>query len=101
MLRSRRSAFVIGLVPVLALAAQFAAAQDIAPDVLVKSISEEVVAAITRDKDAMAGNKEAVGALVESKILPHFNFARMTRIAMAANWLRPSRSESSELTETL
>lgn len=98
MLRFRRAAVAIVLVPVLALAAQLAAAQDIAPDVLVKSISEEVVAAITRDKEAMIGNKEAVSSLVEAKILPHFNFARMTQIALAVNWRRAAPEQQARLT---
>jgi len=97
MLRFSRAAIAIVLVPVLALVVQLATAQDIAPDVLVKSISEEVVVAITRGRESMVGNREAVGSLVEAKILPHFNFARMTRIAMAVHWRRAAPEQQARL----
>src|SRR6266480_745969 len=63
-----------------------AQAQQPAPDVLVKSISEEVVAILKKDKDIEAGDSKKVVDLIETKVVPHFDFIRMTRIAMARNW---------------
>ena len=57
-------------------------AQIVAPDVLAKSVTDEVLAVIRADKDIQSGNQKKVLELVEAKVLPHFNFAAMTRLAM-------------------
>ena len=74
-------------------------AGDLAPDVLVKTISEEVIEIIKRDKEIQAGNPKKIADLVETKILPHFDFTRMTRIAMARNWRLASPEQQNELTK--
>jgi len=82
---------------VLALAASASAAEELAPDALVKTISLEVIAAIRQDKDIQAGNPNKIASLVEVKILPHFDFAHTTRIAMGANWRRASPEQREQL----
>jgi phospholipid transport system substrate-binding protein len=62
-----------------------ASAQD-APDALVKKVSDDVIAAIKSDKDVQSGNNAKILALVDAKVLPHFDFTRMTRLAMGRNW---------------
>jgi phospholipid transport system substrate-binding protein len=42
-----------------------AAAQDLAPDALVKSVTEEVIAVIKKDGEIRAGNTSKTIALVE------------------------------------
>src|SRR2546429_2721630 len=69
-----------------ALLVPLAQAQQPAPDVLVKSISEEVVAILKKDKDIQAGDTKKAADLIETKVVPHFDFIRMPRIAMARNW---------------
>jgi len=59
-----------------------AAAADVAPDVLVKTVTHEVLDAVRQDKDIRNGNSKKVLDLVETKILPHFNFYRMTQLAL-------------------
>ena len=81
----------------LALFIPVAQAQQPAPDVLVKSISEEVIAVIKQDKDSQAGHSKKVEELIETKVLPHFNFTRMTRIAMARNWRLATPEQQKEL----
>src|SRR5258706_13191841 len=82
---------------VLALAAPVSAADELAPDALVKTIALEVIAAIRQDKDIQAGNPTKIAGLVEAKILPHFDFAQPTRIAMGANWRRASPEQREQL----
>ena len=74
------------LVLISALAAPLPLAQDVAPDVLLKAVTLEVIALIGKDKDIRGGNPAKVAELVETRILPHFHFARMTSIAVARNW---------------
>ena len=75
-----------------------AQAQEVAPDALVKTITEEVVAVLKQDKDIQAGDPKKVTGLIETKVLPHFNFTRMTRIAMARHWRAASPEQQKELT---
>ena len=82
----------------LALLVPVAQAQQLAPDVLVKSISQEVIEVLKQDKDIQAGNPKKIEELIEAKVLPHFNFTRMTRIAMARNWRLATPEQQKELT---
>ena len=76
-----------------------ALAQEAAPDVLVKSITMEVIGIIKQDKEIQAGNPRKIADLVEKRILPHFSFARMTQIAVAVNWRRATPEQQKALTE--
>lgn len=75
---------------VLALCLSFFAtavpAQDLAPDAQVKKITNEVIEIIQQDKDIQAGNQKKINELVDANVLPHFNFSRMTALAMGRNW---------------
>ena len=80
-----------------ALLIPLAQAQQLAPDVLVKSITEEVVTILKKDQDIQAGDAKKAADLIETKVVPHFNFIRMTRIAMARNWQLASPEQQKEL----
>lgn len=71
------------------LATPLALAQDLAPDALIKSISDDVMAAIRQGKNPR---------LVEARILPHFDFRRSTQIALGANWRRATAGQQEQLT---
>ena len=86
------------LVLIAALAAPFSAAQDVAPDVLLKAVTSEVIAIIRQDKDIQAGNPSKVADLVETRILPLFDFARMTQMAVARNWRLATPDQQEALT---
>jgi phospholipid transport system substrate-binding protein len=68
------------------------------PDALVKRIADEVLAVIRSDKDVAAGNQQKVVALAEQKVLPHFDFTRMTRLAVGRNWSKASDAQKEALT---
>jgi phospholipid transport system substrate-binding protein len=74
------------------------AAQDLAPDALVKKISNEVLDIIKQDKDIRAGNQNKINELVDAKVLPHFNFSRMTALAVGRNWPKASAEQQKALT---
>jgi phospholipid transport system substrate-binding protein len=84
------------LIVALLLVASLAFAQDLAPDALVKSISQDVISAIKGDKEIQAGRK--ISDLVETRILPHFDFTHTTRIAMGSNWRRATPEQQQQLT---
>lgn len=62
-----------------------APAADVAPDVIVKDTTNEVLTLIKQDKE-LTSNRSKLLALIDAKVLPHFDFARMTRIAVGRNW---------------
>ncbi len=76
-----------------------AAAQDLAPEALVKSVTEQVIAVVKQDPDIQAGNKRKTIALVEQKVLPHFDFTRMTALATGVHWRKATPEQQQVLVE--
>jgi phospholipid transport system substrate-binding protein len=70
----------------LAFAAPSLFAQEPAPDALLKVVTTEVTDIIKRDRQLQAVSTAKITDLVESKVLPLFDFARITQIALARNW---------------
>lgn len=58
------------------------------PDELVKRTAEDVLAVVKNDKDIQAGNQQKIFALAEEKILPNFNFDRVSRLVLGKNWTK-------------
>jgi len=56
------------------------------PDVLIRNVVQEVLAAVKQDKDIQAGNQKKTLELVDAKVLPHFDFTRMTQLAVGKHW---------------
>jgi len=83
----------------IAVFSSLATAQETAPDVLVKGITTEVIEIIKQDKEIQAGNPKKIADVVESRILPHFSFTRMTQIAVAVNWRRATPEQQKVLTD--
>ncbi len=90
--------FVLGLLAALALALP-ARAQDTPPDVLVKTVTIEVIELISKDKEIRGGNRAKLIGLINDKVLPHFNFAAMTALAMGQNWNKATPEQKKRLTD--
>lgn len=56
------------------------------PEVLVRNTTEEVLTIVRNDKDIKAGKVDRIVDLIEEKVAPHFDFARMTRLAVGRAW---------------
>jgi phospholipid transport system substrate-binding protein len=78
------------LIGLLLLAASVTAcevrAEGPAPDVLVRNTTEEVLTIVRSDKDIKAGKVDRIVDLIEEKVAPHFDFPRMTRLAVGRAW---------------
>jgi phospholipid transport system substrate-binding protein len=74
-------------------------AQEVAPDVLVKTVTMEVVDLITKDKEVKSGGRAKLIEVIEGKVLPHFNFSAMTALAMGQNWSKANPEQRKRLTE--
>jgi phospholipid transport system substrate-binding protein len=64
--------------------AQLLLPPPVRPDVLMSAVTSEVIAVLKQD--LAAGQPTDVAQLVEKKVLPLFDFQRMTRTAVARHW---------------
>jgi phospholipid transport system substrate-binding protein len=75
------------------------AATDTAPDVLARSVTDEVMTIVRTDKELQAGRTERLSQLVEIKVLPHFNFVHMTQLAVGRNWRQATPEQQKSLVD--
>jgi phospholipid transport system substrate-binding protein len=83
---------------VFAFAAGSAIAQE-APDALVKRVSQEVLGIIKADPKVQAGDQARIREVVETKLLPYFDFERITALAMGRNWRQATPEQQKQLVE--
>ncbi len=77
----------------------FAQAQGLAPDALVKKLTEEVLATVKGDKDIQSGNISKIQSLVETTVLPYVNFQKMTASAVGRNWSQATPEQQKQITD--
>ena len=58
------------------------------PDALVKRTAEDVLATVKSDADIQAGDQDKIFALAEEKIVPNFNFDKVSRLVLGKNWTK-------------
>lgn len=74
-----------------------ACAEIVAPDKLIESTVNEVIAVIKADKSIQEGDQQKTLALVDEKVLPHFDFERMTQLAVGKYWRRATPAQKQAL----
>ncbi|MDP2241292.1 MAG: ABC transporter substrate-binding protein [Burkholderiales bacterium] len=72
--------------PIIPAKVSIAPALEIAPDVLLSAATLVVTARLKEDLNLQINSPEKIAELVESTILPLFNFRHMTQLAVARNW---------------
>ncbi|MFY9329394.1 MAG: ABC transporter substrate-binding protein [Georgfuchsia sp.] len=82
----------------LLMAVSAVSAEEIAPDVLVKKVSDEVIEIVRSDADLKAGNTHKATELIEAKVLPHFDFNRMTALSVGRDWRSATPEQKKLLT---
>ncbi len=68
-----------------------------APDALINKVSNEVLDAVKADKSIQAGDTQKVMVLVDSKVMPHVNFQRMTASAVGRFWRQATPDQQKRL----
>jgi phospholipid transport system substrate-binding protein len=76
-----------------------AARADTAPDELIRQVSVEVIDTVKADKAIQAGDVARIVALVDTKVMPHVNFQRMTASAVGRNWRSATPEQQKRLQE--
>ena len=81
------------------LAAPMAYAEDEAPDAMIKRLLSDVLETIKTDKAMRGGDVARVVALVDSRIMPHVNFQRMTALVVGPVWRQTTPEQQKRLQE--
>lgn len=71
-----------------------ASASEASPDIEVKNATEEVLSVMGRKSDA-----RSLAELAETKVVPHFDFRRMTQLAAGRVWAQADARQQDRLTE--
>ena len=74
-------------------------AQEISPDALVQQVTDDVLTIVRQDKDIKSGGTGKALKLVETKVLPYFDFQRMTALAVGRNWSKATPEQKQRLSE--
>ncbi|MCB1932864.1 MAG: ABC transporter substrate-binding protein [Candidatus Accumulibacter sp.] len=74
-------------------------AQEISPDALVQQVTDDVLTIVRQDKDIQSGDTGKALKLVETKVLPYFDFQRMTALAVGRNWSKATPEQKQRLSE--
>jgi phospholipid transport system substrate-binding protein len=94
-----RSVAALGLYVAMMLAVARPAWAQEAPDAMVKRVSQDVLTTIKADPLIQAGNQARIREVIEAKLLPNFDFMRMTALAMGKNWRTASAEQQQRLAE--
>ena len=74
-------------------------AADEAPDAFVKRITNETLDAVRTDKSIKAGDINKIMQLVDTKLMQHVNFRRMTALATGPAWRKATPEQQERLQE--
>jgi phospholipid transport system substrate-binding protein len=86
--------YVVTLYVGLMMFAYSALAQAIVPaDVFVKSVADEVLTIIKKDKDIQNGDQAKIFALAEEKIVPNFNFDHVCKLVLGKNFSKATKDQ--------
>jgi phospholipid transport system substrate-binding protein len=96
---SSLSSLLLTILLLPAAAGAQAQSPESAPDVLVKSVTNEVLDIIHKDKDIQSGNNRKAIELIDAKVLPHFNFIHMTQLALGRDWRTTSAAQKTALSD--
>jgi phospholipid transport system substrate-binding protein len=83
----------------LAVSAALPARADTAPDELIRRVSNEVIESVKADKAIQAGDVSRIITLVDTKVMPHVNFQRMTASSVGRNWRSATPEQQKRLQE--
>jgi phospholipid transport system substrate-binding protein len=74
-------------------------AADEAADEFIKRLSTELFDTVRNDKSLKNGDMQKIRALVDTQVMPHLNFQRMTASAVGPAWRQASDEQKTRLQE--
>ena len=97
MMNRRTLTRIAGAAALAAAVATPSFAADLAPEAMVQKVSGETLAAIKADKALQGGDINKIISLVDSKVMPHVDFARMTASAVGPAWRSATPAQKGQL----
>lgn len=70
-----------------------------APQALVKKASDDMLKALKVHEAELAENPDKIYSLVEAILMPHFDFEKMSKLALGKNWRQASDEQRIRFTE--
>jgi phospholipid transport system substrate-binding protein len=70
-----------------------------APDALVKRVSEETLQIVKTDPKVQAGDRDRIRDVIDTKLAPHFDFERMTALAVGRGWRTATPEQQKQLVD--
>jgi phospholipid transport system substrate-binding protein len=77
--------------------AAVAQAEMVAPDALIRDTAQEVITIVKQDPDIKSGNQKKILAMVDAKVVPIFDFARMTQLSVGKSWRQATADQKKAL----
>lgn len=74
-----------------------ASATPLSPDVLARNTTNDVLRIVRQDREIKSGDMKKIHDLVEAKILPNFDFRKMTQLAVGLHWRRATPAQQERL----
>lgn len=87
---------VAALAVLIATVAVPARAED-GPDVLIRNVTSEIIDLMKNDKAIQAGDQKRIQEVVESKVVKHFDFNKMTASAVGREWRNATPEQKTAL----
>lgn len=97
MMQRRTLAACVAAFSALWLAAPLATAAIETPDALVKRLSADILETIKADPELRNGNIARISQVVDSTVMPHVNFRRMTSAAVGPQWRQATPAQRERL----
>jgi phospholipid transport system substrate-binding protein len=96
---NRRDVLVAACAASLLAASGLSMAADEAPEALIQRITNETLNAIKADKALRSGDIGKIMQLVDTQLMPHVNFRRMTALATGPAWRKATPEQQKRLQE--
>lgn len=69
------------------------------PQALVKKASDDMLAALAENEAELEENPDKIYSLVEAILMPHFDFEKMSKLALGKNWRQANAEQRVRFTE--
>lgn len=66
------------------------------PDLLVQETTDRVLGELSSNYEAMQADADLLYAMVDSIVLPHFDFERMSKLVLGKHWKKANETQRSE-----
>jgi phospholipid transport system substrate-binding protein len=93
------AAATMAIVPLLLALGVLPAVAEETPDALVQRVTDEVLRTLREDPRIRSGDTERAGEVINEKIVRHFNFRRMTALAVGRDWRQASDAQKGRLAD--